>query len=293
MEIQACMKHGLLGRTEERRLIRSAQHGDIAARNRIIQHNVTLVISRAGYFFRPGSFMEIDDLIQCGCLGLMKAVKKFDLARKAAFSTYAGYWIDHEMRRNIERYNRTVALPSQVIWLGHALAKHQTMGIPERNGPLPMTKKEEAALYEVNRRTVPIEIVLEDGTIDLRPGLIDEKSDPGQQFHEREMPTRFRNLFHLLPGRERKILEEYYGTHVGAAPKNLTEIAKQLEISRERVRQIKERALKRLQKEAGLETTCSLARIPRKIWDMAARYKNRPEQPDSILQPTACLNDSI
>jgi RNA polymerase primary sigma factor len=296
MQISADKSYGTLTPKEEQKLIRRAQKGDLAARDRVFIHNLPLVISCAEKFYCPPASLDMEDLIQCGCLGLMKAIVKFNLRRKVKTSTYAIYWISHEIRRALEKYGRTVSVPSQVQWLGRSLIRREN----ENNGYspsvhwAPMTEKEKTALFEVTRETIPLDNIMEDGT--MLPGfaLLDNKTDPARQLDEKEMPDRLRNMCRCLTERERLILEEFYGARKGDAPKTLTAIGKELGLSRERVRQVKEKALVRLHKEAGLEIKRSaLAGASRRKWDISAHYKDEFRNPVGKLQPVACIRDIV
>ena len=95
--LQSLCRHSLLGADEERELIRLAQSGDRAARDRLIGSNTRLVVSIAQSHFRHGSGLDLDDLVGAGCLGLCVAVDRFDLAKSVRFATYATWWIRREV----------------------------------------------------------------------------------------------------------------------------------------------------------------------------------------------------
>jgi RNA polymerase sigma factor (sigma-70 family) len=295
MNIPIEKTYGTLTSAEERRLIRRAQKGDITARDRVFLHNLPLVISCAERFYCPPASLDMEDLIQSGCIGLIKAIKKFNLKIKVKTSTYAVYWISHEIRRALEQQGRTVSLPSQVQWLGRSLIRRENENNGHSNGShwVPMTEKEKIALFEVTRETIPLDNIMEDGTMLPGAALLDNKIDPANQLDEKEMPDRLRNLYRCLTERERLILEEFYGARIGDAPKTLTAISRDLGISRERVRQLKKRALKRLHEEAGLETKGALARAPRRKWDTSAHYKDEFRNPYGKLQRVAYISDMI
>ena len=114
-----------------RRLLRRAQTGDREAREALLRATMGLVIHFAKRFYRPGLFLEMEDLVQQGCLGLLTAMDKFDLKRrshphpplsprgrgrrvrgpKVRFATYARWWIEHAIRREIANRGRTIAVP--------------------------------------------------------------------------------------------------------------------------------------------------------------------------------------
>ena len=102
-----------------RTLLTHAQQGDRNAHNRLIRTHLGLVINIAKRFRRHDDFMELGDLIQQGCLGLLRAIAKFDPSKsrkgkKVTFVTYAVYWIKHFVRREIAVHGRTVAVPTHI-----------------------------------------------------------------------------------------------------------------------------------------------------------------------------------
>lgn len=99
-----------------RQLCIRARQGSLAARDQLLKTHLGLVIHIARYFYRDGAFLEMADLIQQGCLGLLRAIDKFDpfkiaRGRPVQFATYAHFWITHSIRREIQNHGRTIAVP--------------------------------------------------------------------------------------------------------------------------------------------------------------------------------------
>src|SRR5438876_6441511 len=112
-DIKYPINHRLLKLTEEQDLCRRAQRGDIESRDKMVAHNIKLVISIAKRY--KGRSMVMEDLIQEGILGLYRAVEKYDPSKGFRFSTYASYWIRQAVIRAIERHDRIIRIPSHVI----------------------------------------------------------------------------------------------------------------------------------------------------------------------------------
>ena len=103
-----------------RQLCIRAKQGSASAREKLLRVHLGLVIHIASRFYRSGAFLEMGDLIQQGCLGLLHSIDKYNPARKAKgklvrFATYAHYWISHSIRREIETHGRTIAVPIRRI----------------------------------------------------------------------------------------------------------------------------------------------------------------------------------
>lgn len=247
-----------------RQLIQRAQKGDARARNELVTENVGLVMHYAKRFYHPGAFMDMEDLRQQGCLGLMQAIKKFDVHRKARgrrvpFALYARYWIEHAIRREIENRGHTVAMPSYVQWLVHSVEKsggrgHADYG-PWRDPPglartLGVSLKRLKILDHAVREVVPFELASEDEAPLFRRLLEAElkPDDPERLFDGRVKTRHLRRLLRRLPSRERYVIQRCYGLLKNKPPMTLREIGCHLGVSEERARQIKKRALLRMRR---------------------------------------------
>ncbi len=244
----------LLTAAEEKLLTRKAQAGDERAKCLIIESNLKLVVSIAKVYARSG--MPLCDLIQEGNLGLIKAVESFDPDRGFRFSTYAVGWIKQAITRAIERFGRTIRVPSYVVQSIRRLNRAGTMFVNE-NGREPTDEElaevldlpsdKLAKLMEASEALVSLdEIIDEDGNTCLIDRVNDDTaSDPEQCAVNQERIQLLRQLMMSLSPQEQAIIEKRFGFPDGSG-ETLQEIGSQLEITRERVRQVEKKAIKKL-----------------------------------------------
>lgn len=297
----------LLTLEEERSLARRVRDHDAAARDQMIRANLRLVISEAKKFLHRGlSFM---DLIAEGNIGLMRAVEKFDPGRENKFSTYAVHWIKQSMRRALLNSAQTVRVPSYMVeWISRV--KHKLAEIT-RKGEQPPDVALIAAELGFNREQVemirramnagnqPTELSTPDGDNSFNDIIADERaSDPGDEV---VLHAELQKLVHLLNAvdvRESEILRMRYGIGTGK-PMTLSEIGEKINLTRERVRQIENEALRKLQQLMGgredaidlrvLESATARASKPKRRRRVA---KARPAADSTTtLAPKAAMAD--
>lgn len=247
-------KWALLGSDEEQRLSRRAREGDTRAKWRLVESNLKLVVSVAKVYSRSG--VPLPDLIQEGNIGLMKAVDSFDPDKGFRFSTYAVAWIRQAITRAIERQGRAIRVPSYVI---QSIRKLNRAGssFASENGREPtveelcqrtqLSREKVMRLLEASEALVSLdEGVKEDGASPLLERLIDsEASNPEEDAIERESLEMLGRLMAWLSPQEKMIIEKRFGLTDGVTS-TLQEIGQQLHITRERVRQLEARALRKL-----------------------------------------------
>ncbi len=250
----AAGRHRLLTAAEEVYLAKRAEQGDLDSRRRMIESNLRLVVSIAKGFRASG--VPFVDLIQEGTLGLQRAVDKFDWRRGYKFSTYATWWIRQSIQRGIAHQSRTIRVPVHVLerqrCLNAAVRRLELMlgreaSAEELQAATGLDPRQiEAALHTVSSTSLNIGVG-EEGDGELIDVLPDEAAvDPADTALAAADAESVRVAVEGLAERERRILTLRFGFE--GETRTLEEIAQELGVTRERVRQIEGEALARLGK---------------------------------------------
>ena len=250
----------LLTAAEEVELAKRIEKGDTAAKNRMIESNLRLVVSNAKRY--RGLGLPFLDLIQEGIIGLIRAVEKFDHRRGFKFSTYATWWIRQAMQRALQQQSRTIRIP---VHVGQELsrvrsAERRLAGALGRD-PTPeevaaqvgMTVDQLEVLRSAERIPVSLETrVGSEGETELGALLPQEGPTPFDELEVELAETSIRKALGRLDARGRQVIELRFGLD-GNEPLPLREVAKRMGLSAEGVRKLERRALRTLAEERELQ----------------------------------------
>ena len=254
MYLKEIGKVPLLSAEKELELAEKMSRGDVAAKKQLVEANLRLVVSIAKRYVNRGMFFL--DLIQEGNLGLLKAVDKFDYGKGYKFSTYATWWIRQAITRAIADQARTIRIPVHMVetinkvlrvsrQLLQELGREPTDEEIAKEMNLPVEKVRE--ILKIAQEPVSLEMPIgEEEDSHLGDFIADDNAPAPQEAASYSMlREQLLEVLHTLTPREENVLKLRFGLEDGR-PKTLEEVGKVFNITRERIRQIEAKALRKL-----------------------------------------------
>lgn len=253
--LQEIGKVDLISPEEEVSLARSIRAGDHEALKKLINANLRFVVSVAKQYQNQG--MSLPDLINEGNLGLMKAAQRFDETRGFKFISYAVWWIRQSILQGLAEQARIVRLPVNKIGsinrINRAFAKLEQEYEREPNSleiaeMLEMVPEDVKDALKTTGRTMSMDAPISNDEENTMYDVIqnDETPSPDKNLINESLSFEIERALSTLSSREAKVLKLYFGLGM-KHPYTLEEIGEELSLTRERVRQIKEKAIKRIQ----------------------------------------------
>jgi RNA polymerase primary sigma factor len=266
MYLNEISKTRLLTAAEEVQLAKRIEKGDRAAKDRLIQSNLRLVVSIARKFIGRG--LILSDLIQEGNFGLMKAVEKYDYTKGFRFSTYATWWIKQSVARAIDDHARTIRIPVHMVETINRLVRFQRQFFQKSGREA--SHKEIADQMHISIDKVreimktaqhPVSLdatVGEDEDTRIADFVEDSKAlAPADAVLFKVFQDKLQEVLKTLGQRERKIILSRYGLQDGH-PRTLEEVGREFGVTRERIRQVESKALAKLRNTSAASALKSL-----------------------------------
>lgn len=254
MYLKEIGKISLLSLEEEQELSKRVAEGDEKAKNILAESNLRLVVSIAKRYVGRGLLFL--DLIQEGNIGLMKAVEKFDYGKGYKFSTYATWWIRQAITRALADQARTIRVPVHMVETINKMARIERQMTLELNREptdqelskkMGLSVKKIAEIRKISQDPVSLETPIgEEDDSHLGDFLADERTMSPEDFATYEiLKDELRQVLDTLTTREKEVLELRFGLFDGSSH-TLEEVGKKFKVTRERIRQIEAKALRKL-----------------------------------------------
>jgi RNA polymerase primary sigma factor len=253
-------KHPLLTAAEEIELAKRIERGDLEAKNRMINANLRLVVAQARRY--QGHGLPLEDLVQEGMLGLIRAVEKFDWRRGFKFSTYGTLWIRQSIQRGLQNSGRTIRLPVHVAQrqvkvrkveaeLATKLSREPTDEEIAAVAELPI--EQVAEIRELSRSLPSLDQpVGDDGEAALGDLLPSERPEPVEEVADTLRDQQVAEIVATLPENERRVIELRFGLG-GDEPRTVRQAGAELGITPKQAGELESKALRRLSGSPELE----------------------------------------
>lgn len=238
--------------------IREIFHKFSSSKNRLIESNLKLVVSVAKR--HTGRGLTLEDLIQEGNIGLIKAIDKFEYKKGFKFSTYATWWIRQAINRAIADHAKTIRIPVHILdnlckvnkILKEKYQNDREPDLEEIANTLQLSVEKIEEIFFITKEPISIDMTMGNSDATLLIEKLEDHNSPNpfdESFRE-ELRDILLNIFKILSSREKEILIKRYGIY-NQKPESLEQIGKELSISRERVRQIELRAIRKLRRSCA------------------------------------------
>ena len=260
--LQEIGRFPLLTAEEEITLARKIKRGDNAARDRMIQANLRLVVTIAGDYVDLG--LPIMDLVSEGSIGLTKAVERFDPTKGAKLSTYAAWWIKQSIKLALSNQAKTIRLPVHLVEkiskvrrlaleMSHELGREPSDEELADEIGLPLERI--AELRNGSTRPASLEAVIdENDSTQLGEMIADEEAQTSYDWlRDQDLQRQLKGALHVLDDREKRIVFQRFGLD-GSSPKTLEQLGATIGLTRERIRQLQTKALEKLRKALTKDT---------------------------------------
>jgi RNA polymerase primary sigma factor len=250
--VNQAMKYPLLTAAEEVELAQAIERGDLAAKERLINSNLRLVIKFARRY--QGHGLALGDLVQEAMLGLIRAAEKFDWRRGYKFSTYAVLWIKQSIQRGLDNTGRPVRIPAHIAQRERTVNRITTELTTELNreptdeevaekAKLPLD--EVMAVRDLTRVTTSLDTPVGEGDTTLGELRAESTSDLADEVEAGEREQAVVDALAQLPEQERLIIQARFGTG-GRPAQSLSEAAREVGVTQKSARELEARALQRL-----------------------------------------------
>jgi RNA polymerase primary sigma factor len=245
-------KSTLLTQQQEINLAKRIKKGDTKAIDELVESNLKFVITIAkGY---QGQGLPLSDLINEGNLGLIKAAHKFDYKRGFRFISYAVWWVKQSIIQSLNDNARTVRLPANVInklsYLKKQIAKFEHLNEREPVFGEIFDKDKEAMEFLHFPRIVSLNDTINEEGDELIELIAGDNPEEEQSLIDDRIKNELNKTLDILDEREKKIVECYFGINIDCEPMTLEAIGEKYNLTKERIRQIKEKAIRKLRHNA-------------------------------------------